>query len=265
VDRARRAELLGLPFDGVTMQSAVDRCLEWCTAPRAAHTVITANAAILCMMRRDRELRRACLCGDLILPDGMSVVWASRLCGVPFPERVSGVDLMARLLSEGSRRTLRAYFLGARREVVSALANRCARKYPGLEIAGFRDGYFAPAEHASIAEEIRQLEPHMLFVAMPTPFKETWCERYRERLSVPVIMGVGGSFDVLAGFVRRAPRPLQSMGMEWAWRLAMEPRKMWKRYLSTNAEFLWLAGREIAARRTDRPGGLRALRQGARP
>ena len=124
MDRARRSELLGLPFDGVTMQSAVARCMEWCTGPRAPHTVITANAAILCTMRRDPELRKACLSGDLIVPDGMSVVWASRLARVPFPERVAGVDLMARLLREAASRGLSAYFLGARREVVSKLAAR---------------------------------------------------------------------------------------------------------------------------------------------
>src|SRR5438477_5296110 len=111
VDRARRSELLGLPFDGVTMQSAVARCMEWCKGPRAPHTVITANSAILCMMRRDEELSRACVSGDLILADGMSVVWASRLTGAAFPERVTGVDLMGRLLEEGSRHRLGVYFL----------------------------------------------------------------------------------------------------------------------------------------------------------
>ena len=93
----------------------------------------------------------------------------------------------------------------------------------------------------------------MLFVGMPSPFKETWCERYRQRLQVPVILGVGGSFDVLAGFIKRAPRWVQRLGLEWFWRLLMEPRKLWKRYLTTNSEFIWLAGREILARRLGRP------------
>jgi exopolysaccharide biosynthesis WecB/TagA/CpsF family protein len=253
LDRAQRSELLGLPFDRVTMHSAVARCMEWCTRPRASHTVITANAAIVCMMRRDPELRKACLSGDLIVPDGMSLVWASRLAQVPFPERVAGVDLMARLLCEASGRRLSAYFLGARREVVSKLAARCAQAHPGLIVAGWRDGYFPARDHAAIVEEIRERAPHLLFVGMPSPFKETWCERHRERLEVPVIMGVGGSFDVLAGYVRRARPRVQSMGMEWAWRLTMEPRKMWKRYLTTNSEFLWLVGREIVARRLSLP------------
>src|SRR5207244_8610056 len=184
---------------------------------------------------------------------GMAAAWAARLARVPFPEGVAGVDLMARLLREAASRGLSAYFLGARREVVSKLAARCAQTYPGLSIAGWRDGYFRADDHAGIVEQIRERAPHMLFVGMPSPFKETWCERHRDRLSVPVIMGVGGSFDVLSGYVQRAPRWVQSIGMEWAWRLGMEPRKMWKRYLLTNSEFLWLLGREIIARRLRRP------------
>src|SRR5688572_3809640 len=202
------------------------------------------------MMRRDPELREACRQGDLIVPDGMSVVWTSRVAGVPFPERVAGVDLMARLLDAGSKRRLRAFFLGARPEVVAELARRCARDYPGLVVAGFRDGYFVAAgEEEAVVEEIRRAAPHMLFVGMPSPFKETWCERHRAALGVPVLMGVGGAFDVLAGYVPRAPRLVQSLGLEWSWRLAMEPRKMWRRYLVTNSEYLWLAGGEVLRRR----------------
>lgn len=249
MESSHRVELLGLSFDTVSMSQTVERCLSWCTGARLPHTVITANSAILCMMRRDGELRDACQAGDLIVPDGMSVVWASRLANTAFPERVAGCDLMTNLLAAGAAHGLRVYFLGAKPEIVTKLADLCAERYPGLVVAGYRDGYFKPADHDAIVEEIRELQPHLLFVGMPTPFKETWCERYRTRLNVPVIIGVGGSFDVLAGHVRRAPSWMQSMGMEWSWRLMMEPRKMWKRYLTTNSEFMWLAGREILSRR----------------
>jgi len=116
-----------------------------------------------------------------------------------------------------------------------------------------REGCFGPDDHLPIIEEIRASRADMLFVGMHSPIKETWCERHRQRLNVPVILGVGGSFDVLAGFITRAPRWAQSLGLEWFWRLLMEPRKLWKRYLTTNSEFIWLAGREIIARRLDRP------------
>ena len=161
-------------------------------------------------------------------------------------------DFRCKVVATGQHR-LRVYFLGARREVVMALVERTRAQYPGIEIAGFHDGYFGPDDHLSLVEEIRASGAHILFVGMPTPFKETWCERHRERIYVPVIIGVGGSFDVLAGFIRRAPPWMQARGLEWFWRLLMEPRKLWKRYLTTNSEFIWFAGREIVARRLGRP------------
>jgi N-acetylglucosaminyldiphosphoundecaprenol N-acetyl-beta-D-mannosaminyltransferase len=231
------------------MQGIVDRCLMWCSARRAPHTIITVNAAILCMMRKDPELRRACLAGDLIVADGVPIVWTSRMLNAPLPERVAGVDLMARLLEAASERGLSAYFLGAKVEVVRDLIRLCRERYPGLVVAGYRDGYFSPGENKAVIKEIRARKPHFLFVGMPTPFKETWCEQHREHLGVPVIMGVGGSFDVIVGHVQRAPRWLQRIGMEWSWRLAMEPRKMWKRYLVTNTQFVLMAMHAIASRR----------------
>ena len=240
---------MGLSFDRETMNSAVERCVQWCAGPRTSHTVITANAAVLCMMRRDSELREACQAGDLILADGMSVVWALRAASTPVPERVAGVDLMSLLLDAGASRGLRVFFLGGREEVVRPLADSCATKYPGLVVAGCRNGYFPAAEHSDVVEQVRETRPDMLFVGMPSPFKQVFLERHRARLEVPVLMGVGGSFDVLAGFVARAPLWLRTLGLEWSWRLLMQPRKMWKRYLITNAEFLWMAGREALARR----------------
>ena len=178
------AELLGLSFDAVTMETAVARCLELCRAPRSPHTVITANASHLCMMRHDPELAQACRAGDLILADGMSVVWALRASGQPVPERVAGVDLMARLLAAAGEHRLRVYFLGARREVRHGAGRAEPRRsIPGIEIAGFRDGYFRPGRSSrASSRRSGRARPHMLFVGMPSPFKETWCERHRERL-----------------------------------------------------------------------------------
>jgi len=180
----------------------------------------------------------------MAVADGMSVVWALKALGRPVPERVAGVDLMAELLTAGSRERLRVYLLGARQEVLDALVAECGRSYPGLTMAGARNGYFTADDHLSIVEDIRASAPDLLFVGMPSPFKDVFCERYRDRLDVPVIVGVGGSFDVLAGHTRRAPRAAQKLGLEWAWRLVMEPRRLWKRYLTTNTEFIWLVMRE---------------------
>jgi N-acetylglucosaminyldiphosphoundecaprenol N-acetyl-beta-D-mannosaminyltransferase len=189
----------------------------------------------------------------------MSVVWALRASGQPIPERLAGVDLMARLLAVAGEHRLRVYFLGAKREVVATLVERCRSQHSGIEIAGFRDGYFGPDDYPRVIAEIRASKPHMLFVGMPTPFKETWVERHREFLQVPVIVGVGGSFDVLAGFIKRAPHWVQMAGMEWFWRLMMEPRKLWRRYLTLNSEFTWVAGFEIVARRLGRSPNRNAL------
>lgn len=240
-----RSELLGLEFERARMAAIVDRCLAWLKGPRRSHIVVTANASHLCMMRRDPALRAACQSADLAVADGMSVVWALELLGRPVPERVPGIDLMTALLAAGSAQGLRVYFLGARQEVLDALVAECHRRFPGLVIAGVRNGYFADDEHPAIVEAIRASRPDLLFVGMPSPFKDVFCHRHRDRLDVPVIVGVGGSFDVIAGFVRRAPTALQRIGLEWAWRLVQEPRKLWKRYFTTNTEFIWLVLREI--------------------
>lgn len=250
MEAADRSELLGLEFERASMAPIVARCLAWCQGPRASHIVVTANASHLCMMRRDPGLRHACQAADLAVPDGMSVVWALKILGRPVAERIAGIDLMTRLLEAGSTQRLSVYFLGARPEVVQTLVERCQQRYPGLTIAGARDGYFTPADHEAIVEDIRARAPHLLFVGMPTPFKDEFCQRHRERLQVPLIVGVGGSFDVLAGVITRAPVAVQSMGMEWAWRLVMEPRKLWKRYLTTNTEFIWLVMRELVRGRS---------------
>ena len=239
-----RAELLGLEFERERMPAIVERCRTWIRQPRRTHIVVTANASHLCMMRRDAELREACRAADIAVPDGMSVVWALKALGRPVPERVAGVDLMSSLLAVGANEGLRVYLLGARQDVLDALVVECGRRYPGLVIAGTRNGYFGPADHAAIVEDIRASQPDMLFVGMPSPFKDVFCERHRNRLQVPVIVGVGGSFDVLAGFTRRAPVAAQRLGLEWAWRFMMEPRRLWKRYLTTNTEFIWLVLRE---------------------
>jgi N-acetylglucosaminyldiphosphoundecaprenol N-acetyl-beta-D-mannosaminyltransferase len=249
MDSRTRTDVIDLGFDRETMRSAVERCVSWCRGARASHIVLTANAAILCMKRRDAELDRACRAADMVVPDGFSVVWAAALAGTPLPERIAGVDFMGELLAAAGRERLRVYLLGARREVVTKLAERCERDFPGLTIAGFRDGYFREPDHPAIVEEIHKSRADLLFIGMPSPFKETWAERHRAALDVPVIVGVGGSFDVLAGYIRRAPRWVQRLGMEWFWRLCMEPRKLWKRYLVTNSEFLWLTAKLVTRRR----------------
>lgn len=235
---ACRVSFLDCPIDSLTTDEAIEQIVGWCCDRRRPHIVCTVNAAILMMMRREEQLRRACCRSDMVLADGVPVVWAARLVGTPLVERVAGVDLMAHLLEVAARHKFSVFFLGAQKKVVTDLVGIYKRKYPSLIVAGYRDGYFSPERSADVINEIRACRPDMLFVGMPTPFKEVWCDAHKHELDVPLIMGVGGAFDVLANVIKRAPPWVQRIGMEWFWRLAMEPRKMWKRYLIENTLFI---------------------------
>ncbi len=234
-----RINFLDCPLDSISYAQTVERCLSWCRGQRTSHIVVTVNAAILMMMRQDQELSQACTSADLIVADGMSVVWGTKLLGIAVPERIAGVDLMASLLEQAAGRGLKVFFLGAKEEVVIKLVEICHAEYPGLVVAGYRNGYFTEEQHPDIIAIVKQSKADLLFVGMPSPFKDVWCKKYKQQLNVPVIMGVGGSFDVLAGFVKRAPVWMQRRGLEWFWRFLKEPGKMWKRYLVTNSLFIW--------------------------
>jgi N-acetylglucosaminyldiphosphoundecaprenol N-acetyl-beta-D-mannosaminyltransferase len=243
-----RIRLLDCPIDRLGMDEAVGLCLKAVRGDRRPRMVITVNAAILTMMRKDQRLREAVEAGEPVLADGMPVVWTSRLAGVGLDTRVAGVDLMAELIRCADREHLKLFFLGAKEEVVRSLAEQVGRQQPGAIVAGYRNGYFGREQYDEVIRQIRDSAADILFVGMPTPFKEIWCHENLARLGVPVVLPVGGAFDVLGGFVRRAPRWMQQCGLEWSWRLLMEPRKMWRRYLVTNTLFLGLALRAILTR-----------------
>jgi len=245
----KRINILGSPMDSMTMEQSITRCLEWCADEHPAHTLITLNASILMMMRGNQALHDACTSGDVIVPDGVPMVWASHLLGTPLAGRVAGVELMQRLFEASHRERLRIFLLGAKQEVIDTLQSICADQYPGMVIAGVRNGYFNESMYPEVIRQIRESQSDILFIGMPTPFKETWGERHRDEFNTSVIIGVGGSFDVVAGFVKRAPVWMQKAGMEWFWRLMMEPRKLWKRYLVTNSQFLYYLGLEVVRRR----------------
>jgi len=186
------------------------------------------------------ELRSIVQGCELVSADGQSVVWASRLLGHPVPARVAGIDLMQELLGRSERKGLSVYFLGAKDEVLQRAVAGIRERYPELVIAGARDGYFDDSEGQAVADEVRAAKPDILFVAISSPKKEYWLGTHGREIGVPFIMGVGGSIDVMAGITRRAPRPLQRLGLEWAFRLAQEPGRLWRRYLTTNTRFVGL-------------------------
>jgi N-acetylglucosaminyldiphosphoundecaprenol N-acetyl-beta-D-mannosaminyltransferase len=190
---------------------------------------------------------------DLILADGVSVVWLSRLLGTPLPQRLAGIDIMYRILKRASERRYRVYFLGAMPDVVKRVVEITARQYPSVIIAGCRDGYFSDSEAEAVAQDIRSSRADILLVAMPSPRKENFLAKWYDFIQVPVCHGVGGSFDVMAGVTRRAPHWMQNCGLEWFYRLIQEPRRMWKRYLVTNVVFIVLG---VSAVIRTRLGGL---------
>lgn len=246
---APTVELMGCRFDTVDLPGAVDRTLDWVDAARrGSHTIVTVNVAILMMMRKDPQLACAVRAADMVVADGVPLIWVSRWLRSPLPHRVTGVDLMLELLRVGSERGLSVFLLGTTQERLDALACVIGERYPGVRIAGRRNGYFGPDQHGEVAAQIREARADVLLMGMPAPMKEVWSERLRDELHTPAILGVGGAFDVLAGYVRRAPVPVQNVGLEWAWRLMLEPRKLWKRYLVTNATFTGLVARALLGR-----------------
>jgi N-acetylglucosaminyldiphosphoundecaprenol N-acetyl-beta-D-mannosaminyltransferase len=245
---AERVDVLGCRIDRVDMDVALSRCDAY-VRERAHAQHMAVNAAKVVSSRRDPKLRRLINNCDIITADGQAVVWASRLLGDPLPARVTGIDLMLQLLALAERRGYRVFLLGARPEVVELAVSRLRAQHPRLMVAGWRDGFFSTDEEPGVVAQIREARPDILFVAMPTPRKEYFLGRWEADLGVPFSMGVGGAIDVIAGATRRAPRSVQRLGLEWAFRVAQEPRRLWRRYLVTNATFVWLTACGIVARR----------------
>jgi N-acetylglucosaminyldiphosphoundecaprenol N-acetyl-beta-D-mannosaminyltransferase len=219
------AVVLGCPIDRLGMDETVQRCRELIEEQRYAQQ-ISVNAAKLVALREDPRLRRIVLQCDLINADGQSVIWASRVLRDPLPERVAGIDLMNRLLTLAEDEGYRVYFLGARDDVLLRAVARIKLRHPRLTVAGWRDGYFGDDEQRVVRDEIRAAAPHILFVAISSPRKEYWVEENAPHLGPRLVVGVGGSLDVVAGLVRRAPRWMQRLGLEWAFRLIQEPRQL---------------------------------------
>lgn len=247
-----RIALFGCPLDAICMGKALDEighAME--KGSRLRHASL--NVAKLVTMRTNEVLRADVTTSDLITADGMGIVLAARLTGVDLSERVTGVDLMDQIFALCSKRGFRPYILGARQDVLERAVQNITAKHPGLRLAGYRNGYFSRDEEPEIVRTINQTGADCLFVAVPTPMKERFLSRNEALLRPAVLMGVGGSIDVAAGLVRRAPVWLQRIGFEWAFRLVQDPKGMWRRYLTTNSTFaVWLIAAlicQVAGRR----------------
>lgn len=243
--------LFGVRLDALTMDETVDRCL---TAVREGQRleVGVVNAAKLVNMRKDPRLGAAVSGCDLIVADGQAVVWAARLLRTPLPERVAGIDLFMRLLAEAETAGMSVYLLGAKQEVMDLMLAQVAVRFPRLKVAGSRNGYFDDSQQGEIADAIAASGAQLLFLGMTSPKKEIFTAGYGERTGVRVVHGVGGSFDILAGVTKRAPALWQRLGIEWLYRVVQEPRRMARRYITTNTSFVLMTVRELV-RRTPPP------------
>ncbi|OKK22587.1 UDP-N-acetyl-D-mannosamine transferase [Streptomyces sp. CB00455] len=243
----RRQHLFGFALDALTMDETVMRCLD---AVRRGERIEIGmvNAAKLVNMRRDPRLAEAVGGCDLVLADGQAVVWAGRVLGVRLPERVAGIDLFMRLLAAAESAAVPVYLLGAEQHVLEMMLDRVCERFPALRVAGSRNGYFEDADQEAIADAIADSGAHLLFLGMTSPKKEIFTAGYGKRTGAHVVHGVGGSFDILAGITKRAPLVWQRMGLEWFYRTLQEPRRLGRRYLTTNAAFLLMTVRELIHR-----------------
>ncbi len=237
--------MMGCLMDNLTMEETVARVAAFVRSG-TPHQHVVLNVDKLVKASRDPELRRIINHCDLVSVDGMPVVWAARLLGKPLKERVAGIDLFEALMQHAAAAGWRVFLLGARDEVVAGVKHIYEQKYRGLIIAGYRDGYWRPEEEGQVAAQVQASRADLLFVAISSPKKEQFLGRYQARMGVPFAMGVGGTFDVAAGLVRRAPRWMQASGLEWFYRFLQEPRRMFRRYFIDDIAFIWLFLKEAA-------------------
>jgi N-acetylglucosaminyldiphosphoundecaprenol N-acetyl-beta-D-mannosaminyltransferase len=232
--------ILGVPFDPVTTQGAIAR-IEAMIASRRPHYIVTANVDFLVQAHRDVELRRILLEADLTLCDGTPLLWASRWLGNALPERVAGSDLAPLLMATAAAKGHRVFFLGAAPGVAEEATRRLREQFPAINIVGhYAPPYAALLEmdHAQIAQRIREAKPDILLVGFGCPKQEKWIAMHHRALGVPVAIGVGATIDFLAGRVKRAPDWMRRSGTEWVFRLAQEPRRLFRRYANDLVYFL---------------------------
>ena len=241
----KKVYIFNCPIDALTMKETVQIIDNAIKEGKHIHHAVV-NAAKIVKMQEDKELYNSIVNADIINADGMPIVWASRLLGKPLPERVAGIDLMQELIKLAYNRKYKIFFFGAREEVVKKVVEKYSREYSPEIIAGYRNGYYSEKEEPLIAKQIAESGANILFVGISSPKKEKFLYKYKHILkNVNFIMGVGGSFDVIAGKIKRAPKWMQKCGLEWVCRLLQEPRRMWRRYLVGNTKFIVLVIKEF--------------------
>lgn len=243
-----RAAFFGVNIDLYTMEETLAKISEIIKAKQCIQHVVI-NVAKLIYAQKDDELKRIINSCGIVNVDGAGIVLGARLLGINVPERVTGIDLMQRLVEYSAKNGYRIYFLGAEEDVLNKIIDIYRQKYPELNIAGYRNGYFSEEEEENIVQEVKNSGADILFVAMGSPKKEIFLNKYIDKMQVPFVMGVGGSLDVVAGKVKRAPEWVQKLNSEWLFRLVQEPKRLWKRYLTTNSIYAAMLLREFFSKK----------------
>jgi N-acetylglucosaminyldiphosphoundecaprenol N-acetyl-beta-D-mannosaminyltransferase len=246
-----RISLLGVGIDNISMEEALAR-VEESVAARQFSYAVTPNIDHMMQLRRDSELRSVYDHADLVLADGTPLLWASRILGTPLKERINGTDLFVRTCELAARRGYSVYMLGGNPGAAANAAKRLKIQYPDLKIAGYfcpgRGFHTDPVQNGAIQTRIRESGADILFVGLGAPKQEHWIYKYASRSGVAFAVGIGISFSLVAGDIKRAPLWMQRRGLEWLWRLCAEPKRLWKRYLIDDMPFIGLVAREWARR-----------------
>ena len=233
--------VLGVGVSAITMTDALSR-IDWWITSRANQYICVTGVHGVMESQRDPALRAIHNRAGLVTPDGMPLVWLARLRGHPGVQRVYGPDLMLACCGASVANGYRHFFYGGAAGVPERLAERLQQRFPGLQVAGHWSPPFralTPAEEAAMIERINATNPHIVWVGLSTPKQERWMARYVGRISAPVLIGVGAAFDMHAGLKKQAPQWMQRSGLEWLFRLLIEPRRLWRRYLINNPWFVW--------------------------
>lgn len=239
VSAGNRYPILNTYVNAISLDETVDE-IEKIIARGVPTQHVVINASKVNLMEADPELASIVNECPLINADGASIVWAAKKLRVPLGERVTGIDLFQRLVGLASEKGYRIYLFGAKEEVVTKVKAIFEDRYPGIQIAGYRNGYFTEADEPQIVSDMAASGADMMFVAFSSPKKEYWVHKYIDQIGIPFVMGVGGSFDVVAGVTDRAPTWMQKHGLEWFYRFIQEPGRLWKRYIIGNLKFVAL-------------------------
>ncbi len=220
----RKIDILGVAVDHVNMEEAVARAKSYLEEDKV-HTIFTPNSEIIMTAYKDEDFRKVLNRADLIIPDGIGVVYASKILKDPLPERVAGYDLACNMLEIAAKEEKSVYFFGGKPGVAELAAEKLCETYPTLRVVGMKDGYFDAEKEQLIIEDIGNKKPDILFVCLGAPKQEKWIDAHKDELFSRLILGVGGSLDVWAGVAERAPLKYQKAGLEWLYRLMKQPSR----------------------------------------